>query len=74
MDGNKDFDSNLEEEDEERLQEKCWQEEYKGASRKWLIRDASAKKNQIPAYSTMKESYARLTGSNSIRNMGERWF
>ncbi|KAF7267593.1 hypothetical protein GWI33_019204 [Rhynchophorus ferrugineus] len=72
MDKNKDFESNLEEEDKELLRERCWQEGYKGASRDWLIRDASTKKFQIPAYSTMKESYLRLTESNNSRNMGKR--
>lgn len=43
--------------DNESLEERCWQEEYKGDSRKWLIRDASAKHPRGSLCSAMKESY-----------------
>ncbi|XP_050310754.1 uncharacterized protein LOC126746503 [Anthonomus grandis grandis] len=48
-------------EDNERLLEKCWREDYKGASRKWLIRDASGMVPRAPLCSTMKESYVYPT-------------
>ncbi|CAG9768857.1 unnamed protein product [Ceutorhynchus assimilis] len=44
-------------EENESLLEKCWVEEYKGDSRKWLIRDASSKLPHGLLCSTMKESY-----------------
>lgn len=58
--------------DNERLMERCWQEQYKGASRKWLIRDASTKLPQGPLCSTMKESYIYPERGNwGEENIGE---
>ncbi|KAL1490804.1 hypothetical protein ABEB36_013438 [Hypothenemus hampei] len=65
--------SKIEADDNESLLEKCWQEEYKGDSRKWLIRDASAKTPPSPLCSTMKESYLYPERGNPVeRNMGKR--
>lgn len=56
----------------ESLQEKCWQETYKGESRKWLIRDASGKFPRGPLSSTMKETYVCPSKEDSDgKNMGE---
>jgi len=54
--------------DNESLEERCWQEEYKGDSRKWLIRDASAKHPRGPLCSAMKESYLYPERENSDEN------
>ncbi|KAH1022441.1 uncharacterized protein LOC109534202 [Dendroctonus ponderosae] len=56
----------------ESLQAKCWQETYKGESRKWLIRDASGKSPQGPLCSTMKETYVSPSKEESEKNMGKR--
>ncbi|XP_066253537.1 uncharacterized protein [Euwallacea similis] len=66
-------DKRIEGDNNESLEEKCWQEEYKGHSRKWLIRDASAKSPQGPLCSTMKESYLYPERENTDeKNMGGR--
>lgn len=47
--------------------EKCWNEKYRGDSRKWLIRDASHKLPSDPICSTMKDSYRdRYNTANEI--------
>ncbi|XP_030760949.1 uncharacterized protein LOC115886061 [Sitophilus oryzae] len=59
-------------EDNESLQEKCWTEEYKGASKKWLIRDAFWTVKQPPLCSTMKETYMYPLKEESDNILGKR--
>lgn len=44
-------------EDDSAVSEKCWQENRRGDSRKWLIRDGSNKNLNSDLQSTMKASY-----------------
>ncbi|XP_018329139.1 uncharacterized protein LOC108739644 [Agrilus planipennis] len=37
--------------------DRCWEEQYRGDSHKWLIRDAAKKKTNEGVCSTMKEEY-----------------
>lgn len=43
--------------DDSVLSDRCWEEQYKGDSRKWLIRDASRQKIDSTLCSTMKATY-----------------
>lgn len=43
--------------DDSVLSDRCWEEKYKGDSRKWLIRDASRQKIDSTLCSTMKATY-----------------
>lgn len=38
------------------VSDRCWEEIYKGDSRKWLLRDGSTKKSEN-VVSTMKDTY-----------------
>lgn len=43
--------------DDDSLIERCWEEQYRGDSRKWLIRDGSYKNPRDPLCSTMQATY-----------------
>lgn len=45
------------EDDEDSLRDRCFEESYRGDSRKWLIRDGSKGKSLLPITSTMKSSF-----------------
>lgn len=50
-------DSKIIRDDDSVLSERCWEEKYKGDSRKWLIRDGSRQKIDTSLCSTMKDTY-----------------
>lgn len=39
------------------VSDRCFEEMYKGDSRKWLLRDRSVRKGNPPTISTMKDEY-----------------
>lgn len=39
------------------ISDRCWEEKYRGDSRKWLTRDSSTKKSRGMICSAMKESF-----------------
>lgn len=43
--------------DDDSLIERCWEEQYRGDSRKWLIRDGSYRKAREPFCSTTQATY-----------------
>lgn len=43
--------------DDSVISDRCWEEKYKGDSRRWLIRDASRQKTDSSVSSTMKDTY-----------------
>lgn len=49
--------SKLIKDDDSVLSDRCWEEMYKGDSRKWLIRDGSRQKIDSTLCSTMKATY-----------------
>lgn len=50
-------DSKIIKDDDSVLSERCWEEKYRGDSRKWLIRDGSRQKIDSFMCSTMKDTY-----------------
>lgn len=39
------------------ISERCWEEKYRGDSRKWLVRDGSTKKSRGEISSCTRESF-----------------
>lgn len=56
--------------DDSILPEKCWQENRRGDSRKWLIRDGYPKKSGTRIKSTMKATYPYPFPDEGTQNIG----
>ena len=50
-------DENKTKDDDSIISERCWTENYRGDSRKWLIRDGCTSHSQTKWLSTMKSTY-----------------
>lgn len=66
-------DSKIVRDDDSVLSDRCWEEKYKGDSRKWLIRDGSRQKIESFLCSTMKDTY-RCPLQEDHQSIGENIF